>query len=176
MLYILFSQKYKLFYYLTLSIEQQTIIQLLMKKLVILAITFSVFIACENKQRSDSQTIEDNRKALEPTANNFPVMKIDTPTVDLGAITQGDTIMHVYNFKNTGNMPLVLSNVNASCGCTTPSYSKEPVAPGEKGFITVKFNSKGKEGKLNKTVTAYANTKPADNTVSFKIEVLTQKK
>lgn len=146
-----------------------------MKKLVILALAFSIFIACENKQRTDNQTIEDNHKALQPTANKFPVMEIDTPTVDLGTITQGDTIMHVYNFKNTGNMPLVLSNVNASCGCTTPSYSKEPVAPGEKGFITVKFNSKGKEGKLNKTVTAYANTKPADNTVTFKIEVLVKK-
>jgi Protein of unknown function (DUF1573) len=146
-----------------------------MKKLVILALFFSVFIACENKQRTDNQTIEDNQKALQPTADKFPVMEIDTPMVDFGTITQGDTIMHVYNFKNTGNMPLVLSNVNASCGCTTPSYSKEPVAPGERGFITVKFNSKGKEGKLNKTVTAYANTKPADNTVSFKVEVLVKK-
>jgi Protein of unknown function (DUF1573) len=146
-----------------------------MKKLVILVFAFSVFIACENKQRTDNQTIEDNRKALEPTANKFPVMKIDSAQVDLGTITQGDTIMHVYNFKNTGNMPLVLSNVSASCGCTTPSYSKDPVAPGERGFITVKFNSKGKEGKLNKTVTAYANTKPTDNTVSFRVEVLVKK-
>ena len=146
-----------------------------MKKLVILIFTFTVFIACENKQRTDNQTIEDNQKALQPTADKFPVMAIDTPSVDLGTLVQGDTIMHVYNFKNTGNMPLVLSNVNASCGCTTPSYSTEPVAPGERGFITVKFNSKGKEGKLNKTVTAYANTKPAENTVSFKIEVLIKK-
>ena len=146
-----------------------------MKKIVILIFTFTVFIACENKQRTDNQTIEDNQKALQPTADKFPVMAIDTPSVDLGTLMQGDTIMHVYNFKNTGNMPLVLSNVNASCGCTTPSYSTEPVAPGERGFITVKFNSKGKEGKLNKTVTAYANTKPAENTVSFKIEVLTKK-
>ena len=146
-----------------------------MKKSVILIFAFTIFIACENKQRTDNQTIEDNQKALQPTADKFPVMAIDTPSVDLGTLMQGDTIMHVYNFKNTGNIPLVLSNVNASCGCTTPSYSTEPVAPGERGFITVKFNSKGKEGKLNKTVTAYANTKPAENTVSFKIEVLTKK-
>ncbi len=102
-----------------------------MKKLVILTLSVCVWMACENKQRTDAQTIEENQKALQPTATRFPVMAIDTPSVDLGTITQGDTIMHVYNFKNTGNMPLVLSNVNASCGCTTPSYSKEPVAPGE---------------------------------------------
>ncbi|MES2516852.1 MAG: DUF1573 domain-containing protein [Bacteroidota bacterium] len=143
-----------------------------MKKVIILALSLTVFIACENKQRTDAQTMEEKIKALQPTADKFPVMVIDTPAVDLGTISEGDTIMHVYNFKNTGNMPLVLSNVNASCGCTTPSYSSEPVAPGQKGFITVKFNSKGKEGKLNKTVTAYANTKPAENTVSFKIEVI----
>ena len=99
-------------------------------------------------------------------------MQIDSQSVDLGKIYQGDTIMHTYKFKNTGNMPLVLSNVSASCGCTTPSYSTDPVQPGESGYIKVKFNSKGKEGKLNKTVTAYANTKPADNTFAFKIEVL----
>ncbi|MCU0468763.1 MAG: DUF1573 domain-containing protein [Arcicella sp.] len=143
-----------------------------MKKIVILALTFGIFVACENKQRTDAQTLEEKQKALQPTADKFPVMQIDTPVVDLGKIMEGDTIMHVYNFKNTGNMPLVLSNVSASCGCTTPSYSTEPVAPGDKGFITVKFNSKGKEGKLNKTVTAFANTKPAENMVSFKIEVL----
>ena len=146
-----------------------------MKKLVILALSVCVLMACENRQRTDNQTIDENQKALQPTADKFPVMAVDTPSVDLGTITQGDTIIHVYNFKNTGNMPLVLSNVSASCGCTTPSYSKEPVAPGERGFITVKFNSKGKEGKLNKTVTAYANTKPSDNIVSFKIEVLIKK-
>ena len=146
-----------------------------MKKSVIFVLILIVFNACENKQRTDNQTIEDKQKALQPTKDKFPVMVIDTPSVDLGTLMQGDTIMLVYNFKNTGNMPLVLSNVNASCGCTTPSYSKDPVAPGEKGFITVKFNSKGKEGKLNKTVTAYANTKPAENTVSFKIEVLVKR-
>ena len=146
-----------------------------MKKSVIFVLILIVFNACENKQRTDNQTIEDKQKVLQPTKDKFPVMVIDTPSVDLGTLMQGDTIMHVYNFKNTGNMPLVLSNVNASCGCTTPSYSKDPVAPGEKGFITVKFNSKGKEGKLNKTVTAYANTKPAENTVSFKIEVLVKR-
>jgi len=143
-----------------------------MKKIIILALSVCLFVACENKQHTDNQTIEDNRKTLKQTANRFPVMTIDTPSVDLGRLMQGDTIIHIYNFKNTGNMPLVLSNVSASCGCTTPSYSKEPVPPGKKGFIAVKFNSKGKEGKLNKTVTAYANTKPTENTVSFKIEVL----
>jgi len=143
-----------------------------MKKIIIIALSIGIFTACENKQRTDNQTLADSLKALQPTEDKFPVMQIDTPSVDLGTIYQGDTIMHTYRFKNTGNMPLVLSTVNASCGCTTPSYSSDPVQPGESGFIKVKFNSKGKEGKLNKTVKAYANTKPAENIFAFKIEVL----
>ena len=145
-----------------------------MKKAIILALSFGILSACENKQRTDNQTLADSLKAFQPTSDKFPVMQIDSQSVDLGKIYQGDTIMHTYKFKNTGNMPLVLSNVGASCGCTTPSYSTDPVQPGESGYIKVKFNSKGKEGKLNKTVTAYANTKPADNTFAFKIEVLTK--
>ena len=143
-----------------------------MKKAIILILSIALLSACENKQRTDSQSLADSLKALQPTSDKFPVMQIDSQTVDLGKIYQGDTIMHTYKFKNTGNMPLVLSNVSASCGCTTPSYSTEPVQPGEMGYIKVKFNSKGKEGKLNKTVTAYANTKPAENMFAFRIEVL----
>ncbi|MDR6560977.1 MULTISPECIES: DUF1573 domain-containing protein [unclassified Arcicella] len=143
-----------------------------MKKAIILALGISVFFACQNKQKNDSQTMADSASAYKPTSDKFPVMQADSQSVDLGVITQGDTIIHIYKFRNTGNMPLVLSSVNASCGCTTPSYSTSPVQPGEQGFIKVKFDSKGKEGKLSKTVTAIANTTPAENTFSFKVEVL----
>lgn len=143
-----------------------------MKKAFILVISLGFFIACENKQKSDKRSMAESIAALQPTSDKFPVMQVDSPSVDLGTITEGDTIVHIYKFKNTGNMPLVLGSVNASCGCTTPSYSDKPVEPGEQGFIQVKFNSKGKEGKLSKTVTAIANTNPAENTFAFKIEVL----
>jgi hypothetical protein len=72
-------------------------------------------------------------------------------------------------------MPLKIISVNASCGCTTPKWSQELIQPGKKGFIKVTFNSAGKEGKVQKTITAYCNTIPADNTVGFKIEVIPTK-
>ncbi len=144
-----------------------------MKKILFLAFSLSFLVfACKNKQKNGGYTAEE----LKPTATAFPVMKIDSPFVDLGTVTEGDTVFHTYKFTNTGNIPLVLTNVSASCGCTTPSYSTDPVAPGEEGFISVKFNSRNKIGKLNKTVTAYANTKPSDITLGFKIEVLENKK
>lgn len=146
-----------------------------MKKVLVFALSISVFFACQNKQKSDSQTMADSVAALQPTGDKFPVMQVDSQSVDLGTITEGDTIVHIYKFRNTGNMPLIISNVHASCGCTTPSYSTAPVQPGEQGFVKVKFDSKGKDGKLSKTVTAFANTSPIENTFSFKVEVLTKK-
>ncbi|MDI9860611.1 MULTISPECIES: DUF1573 domain-containing protein [Flectobacillus] len=146
-----------------------------MKKILIVVAAIVTLAACQNKQKSPSEALADSLAGLRPTADSFPVMQIDTPFVDLGTLTEGDSVVHTYKFKNTGNMPLVISNVSTSCGCTTPSYSTQPVAPGEQGFITVKFNSKNKEGKQNKTITAYANTVPSENTFSFKVEVFKRK-
>lgn len=63
-----------------------------------------------------------------------------------------------FNFKNPGTVPLVISAVNASCGCTTPEWSKEPILPGKSGFIKVSYNPAGRPGSFNKTVTVVANT------------------
>ncbi len=91
---------------------------------------------------------------------------------EYGSIDQGEKAAHTFTFKNTGNEPLVLSNVKPSCGCTTPSWTKEPVAPGETGSIDVEFDSKGKSGKQTKTVTVTANTEPAKTVLTISGEVL----
>ncbi len=62
-----------------------------------------------------------------------------------------------FKFKNEGNAPVVLSNVRASCGCTTPKWTKEPVAPGESGSIDVSYNPKNRPGSFNKSVTVSSN-------------------
>ncbi|MFC0184234.1 Protein of unknown function [Pseudarcicella hirudinis] len=143
-----------------------------MKKILFIALSLTVLFACDNKQKEGHKDENELAEELRPTADKFPVMKFDRSVVDFGKITEGDTVFHTFKFTNTGNIPLVLSAVNASCGCTTPEWTNEPVEPGKSGYIKVKFNSKYKEGKLQKTVTAYANTLPPDNTVSFKVEVL----
>lgn len=71
---------------------------------------------------------------------------------NFGKITQGKPVTHVFEFVNTSNAPLVLDNVQASCGCTTPQWSKEPVAPGAKAVITVGFNAAA-SGNFTKPVT-----------------------
>ncbi len=78
-------------------------------------------------------------------------------THDFGDITEGEVVSHVFNFKNSGTEPLILSDVKTTCGCTAPSWTKEPVMPGQEGSITVTFNSSGKAGRVNKTVTIISN-------------------
>lgn len=82
-----------------------------------------------------------------------------------GTVAAGTKVTHQFRFKNTGASELVLTRVKASCGCTTPSYSQEPIAPGEEGYIDVAFNSAGKSGVQNKTVTVTGNFEGAINKV-----------
>lgn len=87
---------------------------------------------------------------------------------DFGSIKDGDVVEHTFKFKNVGETPLVIQNASATCGCTVPDYSRKPIPVGETGEVQVKFNSQGKVGVQNKTVTITANTKPATTTVKIK--------
>lgn len=72
-------------------------------------------------------------------------------------INQGDVVEHTFNFTNIGDAPLIISNARASCGCTVPEWPKEAIAPGAKSQVHVKFNSRGKRGMQNKSVTITTN-------------------
>lgn len=95
-------------------------------------------------------------------------------TYDFGTITDGDVVEHTFKFTNTGEAPLIIQSASASCGCTVPSYPREPVAPGESGEILVKFNSANKPGIQNKTVSITANTDPTITRLTIKSNVVPQ--
>jgi len=67
-----------------------------------------------------------------------------------------------FNFKNSGDVPLILNNVQASCGCTTPEWTREPIAPGAKGMIKVSYDPKDRPGVFNKTIRVSSNAENAD--------------
>ena len=90
---------------------------------------------------------------------------------DYGVIDEGEKARHTYKFTNTGKEPLIISNAKGSCGCTVPSWPKEPIPPGATGQIDVEFNSKGKKGKQSKRVTITANTDPGQTFLTIKGEV-----
>ena len=91
---------------------------------------------------------------------------------DFGTVKEGETVSHTYTFVNEGKAPIILSQVSASCGCTTPSFTQAPVLPGKKGEIKVSFDSNGQVGKQQKIVTVVSNAAPAVTTVQLRGEVL----
>lgn len=95
---------------------------------------------------------------------------------NFGDIYEGDKVTHEFKFKNTGKNPLIIKGAKASCGCTIPSYSKEPILPGKEGVISVVFNSEGKGGVQHKAVHVTANTIPNFTVIEFKANVLEKKK
>jgi|SRR5690606_4489866 hypothetical protein len=100
----------------------------------------------------------------------------DHTEYDFGTITEGDKVTHTYTFTNTGKHPLVIVKTKASCGCTVPSFSKEPVLPGEKGSISVLFNSTKRVGHQQKSVMIYSNAQSEAISVSFKAHVVSGEK
>ena len=149
------------------------------------------FTACKN-EASDAQNAA--RESLATTATTTPAatpaatpaqpaapvgpltsIEFEEDTYDFGEIMEGEKVVHIYKFKNTGKEPLVIANAKGSCGCTVPEWPREPIPVGGSGEIRVQFDSKGK-GKVGgatqaKKVTLTANTDPANTFLNIKGKV-----
>lgn len=101
----------------------------------------------------------------------LPVAQFTSIDHDFGTINEGQKVKHVYKFKNTGEAPLIIQNAQPSCGCTAPNWSREPIPVGGEGFVEAEFDSQGKPGVQNKTITVTANTWPKTTTLRFKAMV-----
>jgi hypothetical protein len=87
---------------------------------------------------------------------------------DFGVVTEGAQATYDFEFTNNGDAPVIISNVSASCGCTTPFWTKEPVLPGKKGKVTASYNSAGRPGVFYKTVTVVSNAQNANIVLTIK--------
>ena len=96
--------------------------------------------------------------------SNGAQISFDKETHDYGTIKNGANGTCTFEFKNTGNTPLILSNAKGSCGCTVPTWPKEPIAPGATGVISVKYDTK-RQGAINKSVTITSNATNEPNKV-----------
>ena len=106
-----------------------------------------------------------------------PIVTWASTTHDFGDITQGDKVEHTFEFTNTGTEPLVITNVEVTCGCTVPKgWTRDPIMPGSKSEIVIAFNSSGKYGRQNKVVTVISNASNADAAqITFSANVLEKK-
>ncbi len=103
-----------------------------------------------------------------PANPNAADFKFEREVHDFGNIKEGVQAEYTFKFTNTGKEPLVITNVQASCGCTTPKWTKEPVKPGETGQVTAIYNSKGRPGNFNKAITITSNAKTAQKVLFIK--------
>jgi len=102
------------------------------------------------------------------------VLTFEHPDHDFGKVPEGTMATYEFRFKNTGNQPIVIANAQASCGCTTPEWTKAPVLPGKSGVIKAVYNSAGRPGVFVKTITVASNASEASKVLSLKGTVLTK--
>ncbi len=103
----------------------------------------------------------------------MPKTTIEFPETrhDFGTIKEGEVVKHAYRFKNTGTAPLLISRADASCGCTVPSFPKEPIPPGGEGEVVVQFDSQNRKGHQQKNVMIWSNAQQEKMSIGFEAEV-----
>lgn len=143
-----------------------------MKHIVVAAVILAI-AACNNSKSTDTSNADsvkfDSLAGMPPgtpepqpvDSATAPRIKFEKETYDFGTITSGEKVTYSFKFKNVGKSPLIISNAEASCGCTVPEYPNKPVNPGTEGIIKVVFDSSGKTGMQNKVVTITSNAIPA---------------
>lgn len=149
-----------------------------MKKIwFIVGMLILVAIACQNKPSNEKRIEEINAGGNAELIRNpasadgltdttkLAKMTFEEVAFDFGEVKEGEVVTHIFKFKNTGKVPLIISDARSTCGCTIPEWSKEPIQPGESSAITVRFNTQGKADKQKKPVTITANTYPSETKV-----------
>ncbi len=113
------------------------------------------------------------------TANGIdPVAAAKKPTLDFkdtlhdfGLMHEGETVTYAFEYTNNGKSPLIISAAIVSCGCTVPNYPKDPIEPGKTVNMEVSFNSAGKSGHQEKSVTIHDNTLRGEHMLYIKADV-----
>jgi len=136
-------------------------------------IIFGFIISCNNNNRISTDIVKNPITANgNYDTTSLPRFQFETMSHDFGKIIQGEKVTYSFKFKNIGKSDLVITGASGSCGCTVPSFPKNPIAPGQSGQIDVMFNSEGKKGIQNKTVTVSANTQPNAIILKIKVEII----
>jgi hypothetical protein len=140
------------------------------------AILAFVLTACHsNENKKEGISTEDVNNTASPDGGDksgLPDIKFEEEEHDFGRITQGEKVSFAFKFKNTGNSNLIITSAAGSCGCTIPEWPKEPIAPGKEGKINVIFNSEGKSGIQEKTISIVTNCEPSTKIVRIKTEII----
>lgn len=142
-----------------------------MKKVILAIPMFLIVFAAsaqENKNVPAAVPVSPAPAVVIPENKNQADFKFEVEEYNFGTIKQGDKVTYDFNFQNVGKEPLLISEAHGSCGCTVPQWPKEPIAKNAKGMIHVEFNSTGKMGMQDKTVTITSNAKVGSKVLHLK--------
>lgn len=155
-----------------------------LKSILLTVLTLSVFTIAIVELSGVSKTALINKYGIggkkpmtETAVAALPRTKMvfEDTLYHFGVINEGDQVTKVFKFRNEGGNPLIISNASASCGCTVPTFPKDPIAPGATGEISVTFNSNGKAGHQRKNVIVYSNAELEATSIGFDAEVTPKK-
>ena len=141
-----------------------------------IVIGLSTFICLLFSTATYAQEAKANDKAINFAKTDIPnpnagVLSFETEEIDYGTIQQNADGVRIFKFTNTGKDPIVITQVKTSCGCTVPTYSKEPVLAGASGEIQIKYAT-NRIGKFTKTITIMSNASEPNKVIRIKGEVL----
>jgi hypothetical protein len=157
----------------------------MIKKVVLTAVigSFLFLGACKKKEEASTEMqnspvsssasigIPEQEKRIVPADGKYPVMTFENAEHDFGTITAGSKVNYSFQFKNTGEADLIITRAVGSCGCTIPVYPKTPIKVGESAKIDVSFNSAGKHGNQQKSITIYTNSKAGVESLLIKVSI-----
>lgn len=122
-------------------------------------ISFLAFTGCDVRKKDQKAAMPGQATVPDSSAKPTTVQIIDT-VHNFGQVPEGRVVEYSYRFRNTGKDSLFIYNATASCGCTVPEKPEKPIAPGEIGYLKVKFDSKDRPGQVQKTITVTSNAQP----------------
>lgn len=117
-----------------------------------------------------------NTASGKDSIDQLPQIEFEKTTHDFGKVIQGERVTYSFKFHNSGKSDLVIANISAGCGCTATEYPRTPIKPGESNNIKVTYDSGGRTGFQNKTITIAANTQPSNIVLTVQAQVITPEK
>ena len=155
-----------------------------MKNLVYFLAILFIVTSCNNKSETegknadlksqDSEKVASLNKENDNKEEATAAFEFEEKEWDFGKINEGEVVTHVFEFKNVGESPLIIQSARASCGCTVPEWTREPIPVNGTGMVEVSFNSTGRPNVQNKTVTIVANTQPEITTLRIRAMVMAE--
>lgn len=150
-----------------------------MKHLSLILIGFLILVnfACRNQEDKNkevlipTEVVENPVSAGNSATADGPRIFFEKTVHDFGRLKEGERVEYNFIFTNKGNADLLIDHCSGSCGCTVPEWPREPIRPGEKGKIKVSFDSQGRSGMNDKTITILANTIPRSTILRITAQV-----